>query len=122
MPTRSLDKDPINTGLLLSIPMFEGVGSSVVADVARPHHPITQVHAPGWTQLASGIWVMDFLFDDYLSCLGASCTDLNFTTGDFSVTAWHRLKTGLLIYLTLAGRSSGTRLCVVGHACVRIQQ
>lgn len=95
MPTRSLDKDPINQGLLLSIPMREGTGSSVVADVARPHHPITQVHAPSWTQLPSGLWVLDFdsAHPDYLVCPAASCADLAFTTGLFSGAIWVNLTT-----------------------------
>lgn len=89
MPTRSLDKDPLYSQLVFSLPMREGTGTAVVADVARPHHPVTQVHAPVWTQLPSGIWVMDFDgTNDYLQCPAASSVDLNFTGGDFSAAVW----------------------------------
>lgn len=90
MPTRSFDKDPLYQGLLLSLPMMEGTGTAVTADVAKPHHLVTLTHAPTWTQLASGLWMMDFnsAHPDYLSCLAASCTDLDFTTGFFSLCVW----------------------------------
>jgi len=83
--------DPLNRGLVFALPMFEGTGSATVRDVARPHHPVTQTHAPVWTQIApSGLWVMDFTpgHPDYLQCLAASCADLNFTASDFSGCIW----------------------------------
>lgn len=81
--------DPLNHGLLFSLPMFEGAGSATVLDVARPHHPVTQVHAPVWTRLSSGLWVLDFDgANDLLSCAAESSTDLDFTSGDFSMVVW----------------------------------
>jgi hypothetical protein len=96
MMGRSTDREWINQNLLFSLPMKEGTGSSTVLDIAKPHHPVTQVHAPVWTQLASGLWVMDFTaaHPDFLECLGASSTDLNFTTGDFSACMWINLEVG----------------------------
>lgn len=85
---RSFDKG-INRQLLFSLPMREGTGAVSTQDMAKPHHPVLQTHAPVWTQLASGIWVLDFDgANDYLSCLAASCTDLDFTAGDFSGCVW----------------------------------
>ncbi len=109
MPTRSLDKDPLNQGLLLSIPMFEGSGAATVKDIARPHHPVTQVHAPAWTQLANGLWVMDFdsTHPDYLTIPAASSTDCDFTTGDFTIVAWiNTTVTGA--YRTVMSKGSGS--------------
>ncbi len=89
MPTRSLDKDPLNQGLLLSLPMFEGTGTATVRDVARPHHPVGMTHSPAWGTLASGQTYLDLDgANDYLQCAAASCTDLDFTTGDFSGCVW----------------------------------
>lgn len=81
--------DPLNRGLAFALPMFEGSGTASVLDCSRVHHPITQVHAPAWIQLPSGIWCMDFDgTNDYLQCLAASCTDLDFTTQAFSGCVW----------------------------------
>lgn len=88
MSVRSIDNDPIYQDLVFSLPMREGAG--VPHDVARPHHPMSLGGAPTWTKIApSGIWVMDFNgTNDYLRCLAAACTDLNFTTEDFSLACW----------------------------------
>lgn len=87
---RSLDKDPLGINLLLDLPMLEGTGTALTQDVAKPHHPVTLASAPTWTTLASGIQVLDLnsADPDYLSCLAASCTDLDFTTEDFSGVIW----------------------------------
>jgi len=87
---RGYDKSDLNKGLLLSLPFDEGIGTVSVKDVAKPHHPVLQTHAPVWTQLPSGLWVFDFDgTNDWLSCLAASCVDLNFSnTSDFSGVAW----------------------------------
>lgn len=94
--TRSLDKDPLNQGLLLSLPMFEGTGAVSLMDVAKPHHPVTITHAPVWTYLPSGLPVLSFTDDhpDYLTCAAASSADLDFTTGSFSCVAWVYTTTG----------------------------
>ncbi len=107
MPTRSLDKDPLYQGLLLSLPFMEGTGTLGTADVARPHHPVTMTHSPAWVQLANGLWVLDFDgTNDYLSCAAASSTDLDFTTGDFSGCIWVYLDT-LIENKYLFSRSGG---------------
>lgn len=86
---RGFDKEDLGKGLLLSLPMREGTGTVLTQDIARPHHPVLMTHAPVWTQLSSGIWVLDFDgASDYLTCAGASCTDLNFIAGDFSIAVW----------------------------------
>ncbi len=88
--SKSLDKDPLYQQLLLSLPMREGTGAATTADVAKPHHPIVLTHAPAWTQLASsGIYVLTLDgANDLLSCVAASCTDLDFVAGAFSIAVW----------------------------------
>ena len=88
MSVRSIDNDPIYQDLVFSLPMREGAG--VPHDVARPHHPMSLGGAPTWTKIApSGIWVMDFNgTNDYLQCAAKSSTDLDFTSGDFSMVVW----------------------------------
>lgn len=89
MSTRCLDKDSLNTSLLLSLPMQEGAGTVLTQDVAKPHHPISLVHAPVWTALGTGLQVLDFDgASDYMECVSASCADLDFTAGDFSIACW----------------------------------
>jgi hypothetical protein len=79
----------LNRQCLLNIPMFEGVGAVSVKDDAGPHHPMLLTHAPTWTQLPSGLWVLAIDgVNDYASCLAASSTDLNFIAGDFSGALW----------------------------------
>jgi hypothetical protein len=79
----------LNDNLLLSLPFREGTGSVLTHDEAKPHHLVTQIHAPVWTTLPSGLQVLDFdgAFD-YLECQGADCADLDFTAGDFSLACW----------------------------------
>lgn len=80
--------DKYTKSLLLSLPFTEGTGA-LTQDVAKPHHPMTMVHSPVWTQLASGMWVLEFDgANDYLECPAASCPDLDFTSGDFSLGCW----------------------------------
>lgn len=103
---KSFDKEPLHDGLLFCLPMREATGV-ITMDVARPHHPVTQVHAPVWTQLASGIWCMDFDgSNDHLSVAAASCLDLNFTTGAFSAVVWVYRDTQAT-NMGLMGRSDG---------------
>ncbi len=78
-----------NQNLLLSLPFREATGTVLTQDVAKPHHPVTLVHAPVWTTLASNLQVLDFDgVNDYMQCLAASCVDLDFTVGDFSLAFW----------------------------------
>lgn len=86
---RSLDKDSLGMGLLLDLPMAEGTGTATTRDVAKPHHVITLTHSPAWAQLPSGQQVLSLDgANDYLSAPGASTTDLDFTTGDFTICCW----------------------------------
>lgn len=101
---RSLDKDTLGHGLLLDLPFYEGTGAAVVRDIARPHHVVSQSNAPTWTQLPSGQWVMTFNgVNEYLSATGASTTDLDFTTGDFSIAMWAYIE-AMDSAMILAGR------------------
>jgi hypothetical protein len=89
MTPRSLDKDSLGIGLLLDLPFAEGTGTLGTADVARPHHPVALTHSPAWTALASRQYVLTLDgSNDYLSCPGASCADLNFIAGDFTLAGW----------------------------------
>ncbi len=86
---RSLDKDSLGIGLLLDLPFREGMGILGTADVAKPHHPVGMTHSPAWGALASGQTYLDLDgANDYLQCASASCTDLDFTTGDFTIACW----------------------------------
>ena len=84
--TRATDFN-LNAGLVLSIPMFEGTGSSFVADTSYVHHQIAMTHSPGWVQTASGLWVLDF--DGASDELSIALSDaLNFTSQSFTVAMW----------------------------------
>jgi len=79
----------INKQLLLSIPMFEGIGTSTIKDIAKPHHLVSLTHSPAWVLLSSGVWALNFDgTNDYASISHALFTDLDFTTGDFSGICW----------------------------------
>jgi len=94
----SYDKIPENEDILLDLPFREGTGT-VTMDVAKPHHPVT-LNDPGggsfvWTSLPSGLMVMEFVTVGggvgdgvYLGCDTAETVDLDFTSGDYSVSAW----------------------------------
>lgn len=88
---RSLDKNPLYRNLVLSLPFREGTGTVVTHDVAKPRHPCTMGNTPVWSQLASGIWVLNFarVDADYLVVLNAYAADLNFVTANnFSGSVW----------------------------------
>jgi len=112
--------DPLNRGLVFALPMFEGSGTASVLDCARPHHPVTQTHAPSWTQLASGHWCMGFDgASDYLTSLAANTSDMDFTTGEFSMSIWHyahSVDTKALISRGTAALKTGWNWEYVGNA------
>lgn len=88
---RSLDKNPLYRNLVLSLPFREGTGTVLTHDVAKPRHPCTMTSSPPWSQLASGIWVLNFVRadPDYISIPAASSADLNFVTANnFSGAVW----------------------------------
>ena len=101
---RGLGKD-----CLLDLPMFEGIGAASLMDVAKPHHPVLMTHAPVWTQLSSGLWVLNFTaaHPDYLSIVAAGCTDLNFTTESFSGVCWTQFVNSGLQRQHIMGKGSG---------------
>ncbi len=81
--------DNLNPYLLLDLPFREGVGT-VTYDVSKYHRPITLVATPTWTTKTSGYPVLDFdaASDEYFECDDALTTELNFTTGDYSIGGW----------------------------------
>ena len=82
------DNISYNRRMLLDLPFREGIGI-VTQDVAKPHHPITMVNTPTWAALDSGKMTINLNgTNEYLQCLSASCTDLDFTSGDFSIGGW----------------------------------
>lgn len=87
--TVGFDNLAINHQLLLGLTFEEATGA-VALDRAKPHHPMTLTGPPTWTQLPSGLMVLDFnsATPDYLQCSAALTADLNFTSGDFSAAAW----------------------------------
>jgi hypothetical protein len=76
-----------NQGLLLSLPFREGAGTTT-RDWAKPYHPLAFGGTPTWTNLANDLTVLDFGNLDEITCPGADSTDLDFTSGDFSLAAW----------------------------------
>jgi len=86
--TKSYDR-ALYKQCVLHMPLFEGVGSGGLLDIAKPHHPFVMNHSPAWTQLASGVWTLTTSGSaDYLSCVAAACTDLEFGTGNCSGVLW----------------------------------
>ena len=93
----------VNHQILLDMPFFEGSGTLYTYDVAKPHHPLTLVHAPAWTSIASDLMVLTFDgANDYIWGTAATTADLNFTTGDYSLGGW--------IYFTSGGADDKTPL------------
>ncbi len=75
--------------ILLDIPFREGSGT-ITHDVAKPHHTMSLINTPTWTAISSGLVVLDLNgSNEYLQeeTLG-STADLDFTSGDYSLSAW----------------------------------
>lgn len=86
--SKHYDSLPENEGILLDLPFREATGI-ITQDVAKPHHPVTLVNTPAWTQLASLLGVLTFDgLTEYGQCLGADSADLDFTSEDYSVGGW----------------------------------
>lgn len=90
------DNIETNMHLILDLPFREGVGV-VTRDVSKYHREMTLVHTPAWTTIAAtGKPVLDFDgiaagsggAEEYFECAGASTTELNFTSGDYSIGGW----------------------------------
>ena len=89
MTIRSLDRNALNNGLVLSLPFREGAGTVLTHDVAKPRHPISLVNSPTWTAVPAGTGVLQLNgLNEYLECPAADCADLDFTAGDFSILCW----------------------------------
>ena len=84
----------INRDIRLDLPLREGIGI-VTQDVAKPHHLVTMVGTPAWTILDSYLNVITLDgATQYASCAGATCADLDFTTGDYSLADWIFIQSG----------------------------
>jgi len=82
------DSLSIKQGVLLDLPMREGI-RAVTHDVSKAHLPMTFVNTPTWAELTTGNSVIEMDgINQYLQCLNASCTDLDFIAGDYSVSGW----------------------------------
>ena len=78
----------VNANVLLDLPFEEGSGI-LVHDLAKPHHPVTLVSTPSWEALASGKMAINLDGEaDYGQCVAASCEDLDFTSGAYSLGGW----------------------------------
>ena len=91
--SRGYSNIAVNRQSVLDVPMWEGDGN-LAHDVSRQaalDKTTALVHAPAWTQLAlSNLTVLSFTaaHPDYLELAAASCTDMDFQVGAFSVAAW----------------------------------
>ena len=93
--TLAYDNKSVNHQILLDLPFIEASGTLHAYDVSKPHHPLTMVHAPAWTTLASDLTVLTFDgANDYIWGTAATTADLNFTTGDYSLGGWFYFATG----------------------------
>lgn len=84
----------INRDIRLDLPLREGIGT-ITQDVAKPHHPIALINTPAWTTLDShlGVLTLDGA-TEYLQGLNADITDLEPTSGDYSVGGWIYIQSG----------------------------
>ena len=93
--TLAYDNKSVNHQILLDLPFIEASGTLYTYDVAKPHHPLTMVHAPTWTTLASDLTVLTFDgANDYIWGTALNTTDLDFTTSDYSLGGWFYFATG----------------------------
>lgn len=77
-----------NQEMLLDLPLREGIGI-LTSDVAKPHHVVDLINTPTWTALDTGLMTLNFNgTTEYMECEGATCADLDFTSGDYSVGGW----------------------------------
>lgn len=87
--TLAYDKRTINNQLCLDLPFREATGI-LAHDRARADRQIDFVNTPTWATIASGLGVLDFdePSHEYLECDTLDTTDLDFTTGDYSIAVW----------------------------------
>lgn len=100
--TVGFDNLAIHNNLLLSLPLAEGDGI-ITHDVSKVRHEdIDLINTPAWSTLASGRTVLQLNgTTQYAECAAADTADLDFTTGDYSITGWiykdHAILSNLLI-------------------------
>lgn len=104
---KGYDNISVNHQLLIDLPFYEGTGT-ITRDQAKPHHQdVDLVLAPTWDSVALsdlGVISLDGTTDEYLELAGASCADLNFTTGDYSIGGWVNWGNGTDNDQTVLGR------------------
>lgn len=85
------DNLDVNLEMLLDLRLLEGTGINT-QDWAKPHHTSTLVGTPTWQDLDNDLTYLDFVSGnpDYIRGLQAATTDLDFTSGAFSLLAWIR--------------------------------
>ena len=89
------DNLPLNTNLVVGIPMFEGVGT-LAHDQAKPHFTMTLTGAPAWAQLVAPLaemTVLDFneATPDFMEASAIATGNLDFMGQSFSMAAWVRV-------------------------------
>ena len=85
---KGYDNVPENEDILLDLPLYEGVGT-ITRDQAKPHHQdVDLILTPTWDTVAGtglGVITTDGITNEYLNLAAASCVDLDFTAGDYSI-------------------------------------
>jgi hypothetical protein len=91
--------------LWLWLPFNEGTGALANDRGIWRITPFTLHGTPAWTQLASGIMVLDFnsAHPDWLDCPAVTSAKLDFTTGDFAMGAWAKIDDAVTRYLLCRG-------------------
>jgi len=86
---RGYDKFRLGHQLLFDMQLRLGNGASV-GDWAKPERMIlaNPGSPPGWVQLPSGVNVLQFTPNDYMDCAAGDTLNLDFTTGDYSISCW----------------------------------
>lgn len=100
------DKIPEHEGTLLDLPFYEGIGT-ITRDQAKPHHQdVLLINTPTWESLESefdfgfdsgfdfgvplGVLSFNNVSQEYIELDDASCVDLDFIAGDYSIGEWIR--------------------------------
>jgi len=102
MPACHYDDLPLNEDMLLDLPFREGTGA-ITQDLAKPHHAVDLINTPTWASEASGLGVLTFDgTSEYAEAQGADTADLDFTNGDYSVSAWIKWAAGQSSQIVIA--------------------
>lgn len=88
----SFDKRAIYKDCIFALPLKKGTGN-INDDFGKGtlrHTSISMGGPPAWTTLSTGIQVLDFnsANPDFIHCIAARSTDLDFTSGNFSCAMW----------------------------------